>query len=113
MIIDKLELHNFGVYAGKHSLEMRPTRGKPIILIGALNGSGKTTLLEAIQLALYGRAAKFLQDKKGGYSRYLEESISRQRGIDSASISISFRSEERRVGKECTSVCRSRWSPYH
>ena len=24
-----------------------------------------------------------------------------------------FRSEERRVGKECTSVCRSRWSPYH
>ena len=23
------------------------------------------------------------------------------------------RSEERRVGKECQSVCRSRWSPYH
>ena len=23
------------------------------------------------------------------------------------------RSEERRVGKECLSVCRSRWSPYH
>ena len=26
---------------------------------------------------------------------------------------ISDRSEERRVGKECTSWCRSRWSPYH
>ena len=25
----------------------------------------------------------------------------------------SERSEERRVGKECLSVCRSRWSPYH
>src|SRR3546814_13748253 len=25
----------------------------------------------------------------------------------------SFRSEERRVGKECVSTCRSRWSPYH
>ena len=24
-----------------------------------------------------------------------------------------YRSEERRVGKECTSWCRSRWSPYH
>ena len=24
-----------------------------------------------------------------------------------------FRSEERRVGKECNQVCRSRWSPYH
>ena len=23
------------------------------------------------------------------------------------------RSEERRVGKECSSPCRSRWSPYH
>ena len=26
---------------------------------------------------------------------------------------ILSRSEERRVGKECTSWCRSRWSPYH
>src|SRR3546814_2507002 len=25
----------------------------------------------------------------------------------------SSRSEERRVGKECVSTCRSRWSPYH
>src|SRR3546814_11372768 len=24
-----------------------------------------------------------------------------------------FRSEERRVGKECVRTCRSRWSPYH
>src|SRR3546814_8460643 len=27
--------------------------------------------------------------------------------------SYSERSEERRVGKECVSTCRSRWSPYH
>src|SRR3546814_14162303 len=26
---------------------------------------------------------------------------------------ITQRSEERRVGKECVSTCRSRWSPYH
>ena len=25
----------------------------------------------------------------------------------------SVRSEERRVGKECLRLCRSRWSPYH
>src|SRR3546814_17520399 len=24
-----------------------------------------------------------------------------------------MRSEERRVGKECVSTCKSRWSPYH
>src|SRR3546814_13183079 len=26
---------------------------------------------------------------------------------------VLHRSEERRVGKECVSTCRSRWSPYH
>src|SRR3546814_5403402 len=26
---------------------------------------------------------------------------------------VKLRSEERRVGKECVSTCRSRWSPYH
>src|SRR3546814_7892698 len=30
-----------------------------------------------------------------------------------ATASSSGRSEERRVGKECVSTCRSRWSPYH
>src|SRR3546814_5424448 len=30
-----------------------------------------------------------------------------------ASFGGSKRSEERRVGKECVSTCRSRWSPYH
>ena len=28
-------------------------------------------------------------------------------------IKMKLRSEERRVGKECASMCRSRWSPYH
>src|SRR3546814_11326424 len=28
-------------------------------------------------------------------------------------LQIRTRSEERRVGKECVSTCRSRWSPYH
>src|SRR3546814_20989961 len=28
-------------------------------------------------------------------------------------IDYEVRSEERRVGKECVSTCRSRWSPYH
>src|SRR3546814_3305105 len=28
-------------------------------------------------------------------------------------LALVWRSEERRVGKECVSTCRSRWSPYH
>ena len=34
-------------------------------------------------------------------------------GNDDEFIRIVWRSEERRVGKECSELCRSRWSPYH
>src|SRR3546814_17282341 len=34
-------------------------------------------------------------------------------GVKVIGTSGSSRSEERRVGKECVSTCRSRWSPYH
>src|SRR3546814_15652206 len=36
-----------------------------------------------------------------------------QRGGDAAVGAHLDRSEERRVGTECVSTCRSRWSPYH
>ena len=35
-----------------------------------------------------------------------------QRGIETFD-QAKQRSEERRVGKECQGLCRSRWSPYH
>ena len=35
------------------------------------------------------------------------------RGMLRAARAYVARSEERRVGKECCLVCRSRWSPYH
>ena len=34
-------------------------------------------------------------------------------GLTDALLEAPGRSEERRVGKECQSTCRSRWSPYH
>src|SRR3546814_8554871 len=37
----------------------------------------------------------------------------RRRHGGDLSFSQSVRSEERRVGKECVSTCRYRWSPYH
>src|SRR3546814_13877790 len=33
--------------------------------------------------------------------------------FDTGTYGAHTRSEERRVGKECVSTCRSRWSPYH
>ena len=41
-----------------------------------------------------------------GLIREAVEDYAALRGLD-------MRSEERRVGKECLRLCRSRWSPYH
>src|SRR3546814_11629385 len=35
------------------------------------------------------------------------------RFMTAKALGFDRRSEERRVGKECVSTCRSRWSPYH
>src|SRR3546814_14713820 len=35
------------------------------------------------------------------------------RSVGAAAAPVAGRSEERRLGKECVSTCRSRWSPYH
>src|SRR3546814_11360439 len=43
--------------------------------------------------------------------RYRKQVLTLLRG--GALTAESWRSEERRVGKECVSTCRSRWSPYH
>src|SRR3546814_14860975 len=34
-------------------------------------------------------------------------------GLSGGTLNLRARSEERRVGQECVSTCRSRWSPYH
>src|SRR3546814_14612065 len=41
------------------------------------------------------------------------DDIIRHLALAFALIRSAGRSEERRVGKECVSTCRSRWSPYH
>src|SRR3546814_4786169 len=42
----------------------------------------------------------------------LLEPVTRLEALNRGSVLL-LRSEERRVGKECVSTCRSRWSPYH
>ena len=43
----------------------------------------------------------------------LKAGVSLVRSLNIIANEIGVRSEERRVGKECVSTCRSRWSPYH
>ena len=51
MILGKLLVNNFGVYAESKTLIYHQIK-KPVILIGALNGSGKTTFYKLLILFL-------------------------------------------------------------
>jgi DNA sulfur modification protein DndD len=81
MILERIVLHDVGVYRGEHVIDLAPpTRQKPIILFGGLNGGGKTTLLDALQLVLYGRAAACSNRGALGYEELLRRSI--HRGVE-------------------------------
>jgi DNA sulfur modification protein DndD len=95
MLLTRLTLHNFGIYAGRHEIDLEPKEDKPIILFGALNGSGKTTLLEGIQFALFGKFAKFLGKNKSAYVEFLTNSINRRNLQNSASVSVEFVAKRR------------------
>ncbi|MHB2054102.1 DNA sulfur modification protein DndD [Pantoea dispersa] len=71
MIFNKLQIINFGIYQGEHSINLEVERDKPVILIGALNGGGKTTFLDAIQLVLYGKHAKCSNRAGTAYGAFL------------------------------------------
>lgn len=77
MILNQLTLTNFGIYKGEHTVALSPTTKKPIILFGAYNGSGKTTFLDALQLVLYGKAAKTSNRGRTAYDDYLRGLINR------------------------------------
>src|SRR3546814_18959280 len=56
----------------------------------------------------------------GDASQYARQQIAAFEGCRVPAIrhlvvggAVDIRSEERRVGNECVSTCRSRWSPYH
>ena len=59
------------------------------------------------QMGVYCRLSKDDGENK------VSESIENQMKLIREYVSKSDRSEERRVGKECLRLCRSRWSPYH
>ena len=79
MIIESLELNNFGTYKGEQNFNLSVKNpSKPIILVGALNGSGKTTFLNSIQLCLYGNRAPEVKSSKLPYIKFLENKINKK-----------------------------------
>src|SRR3546814_13232650 len=74
--------------------------------VGHLNiGAGRVVYQELV------RINKAIRDKQLQENAVLKETI--QYLKDNGKKLHLIRSEERRVGKECVSTCRSRWSPYH
>src|SRR3546814_11452824 len=61
------------------------------------------TMAMAVAPAIAPALGGFLEASFGWHSTFLVP----------MAMGIVVRSEERRVGKECVSTCRSRWSPYH
>src|SRR3546814_1899912 len=62
--------------------------------------------VDAVKAVL--RDGEILADHLGSRTRVAQPQRQRVR-----QRKLAKRSEERRVGKECVSTCRSRWSPYH
>ena len=109
MIIDQVQLHNFGLYQGKHTVKLTPPSAKkPITLFGGLNGAGKTTFLDALQLALYGKHAQTSSRGNLGYHDYLSKCINRDvSNEEGAAIHLTFRT--RSDGEEQTIEVRRSW----
>lgn len=94
MILRRILLENFGLYAGSNELELTPRRRNgrtaPIIVIGGKNGAGKTTLLEAVRLSLYGRQALGSRVSQSEYDDYLRRRIYHDGSTHSAAVGVEF-----------------------
>src|SRR3546814_20529226 len=60
-----------------------------------------------------GASGNTLQAVRRELSNAFGDTVSVQTFSGESKQGVDERSEERRVGKECVSTCRSRWSPYH
>ena len=90
MIIKRLTMHNFGVYASTNTFEF--SGEKPIVLIGGLNGRGKTTFLEAVLLALYGANSFAYQESAfKSYGQYLRSFVNILDGSKETFIELEFK----------------------
>ena len=89
MIINRLTMHNFGVYAGTNTFQF--TSKKPIALIGGMNGRGKTTFLEAILLSLYGaNSIAYKESDYNSYNQYLRSYVNNNSWSKSSYVEIEF-----------------------
>ena len=89
MIIKKLIMHNFGIYASTNQFDF--VGKKPIVLIGGMNGRGKTTFLEAVLIGLYGsNSFAYSESKYQTYGQYLKSYVNKSDGTLETYVEIEF-----------------------
>lgn len=105
MIIKRLALYNFGVYAGENIFSF--SLNKPIILICGMNGRGKTTFLEAILLALYGEnSIAYKESKATTYGNYLKSLVNKSSWDQRTYVELEFIIENNESGEVVYTVHR-------
>ena len=75
MRIKKIELCNFGSYAGVCEFDLQANKKGNIVLIGGKNGAGKTTLFSGIKLCLYGNKAAGFENINAHYRKEVKKYI--------------------------------------
>ena len=101
-----------------------PTRLNVFSLIGESDGPTATVLAGQVgvsrpavikHLGVLESAGLVTREKQGREVRFKVEAATMEVTAEWLEMRAAAfpRSEERRVGKECRTVCRSRWSPYH
>lgn len=113
MIINRVVLHDFGAFRGRHEIDLKPrtNQGRPIVLFGGQNGAGKTTIFEAIRVCLYGLNALPGRQRRADYEKFLLDRIHRHNSLlvqpQQASVEIEF--EYAHLGKISHYTVRRTW----
>ena len=94
MILQKIELNNFGSYKDYNAFNLNTSDpGKKIVIIGGKNGAGKTTLFVAVELALYGHYCFGYKNSGKRYTKKIMTYINDQAKMDedeNAYVAIEF-----------------------
>jgi DNA sulfur modification protein DndD len=110
VIFKTLEIENFGLYAGRQSLNLETKRSHPIVLIGGTNGAGKTTILEAFTLCLHGRRALGPRVAQQRYEAHIRSRLHSSPSIGAASeAEVALLFKHVHGGKSCDYFARRRW----
>src|SRR3546814_14869303 len=95
-----------GKRSGRHSKDQRTIDA---MLVEAAAAGKRVVRLKGGDPSIFGRSTEELSAlREAGYDVRICPGIT-----TACAAAASARSEERRVGKECVSTCRSRWTRYH